>query len=341
SARPTPAVPVVGTPRTVAPVPVAAATPAPEASADRAPVRTFATIGAPGAPWGIVTAHDGTVYVGTDNGTANGGTTPSVVMAFRADGTLARTYAVAGQPDGHADGLTGLALDGTGGLVALDEPTSRVLRLDLETGTQSTLATVPDVPPCTPLASSACEPGPLDHAPVLRAVAPDGRGGLLVTDAGQATVWRVPVAGGPAQVWYQSADLAIGDGPAGLTVAGGRVLLTVGTTVDPNALVAPALYALAIGADGTAGARTLVTAFARGEAPQGVVAAASGRIYVALQGADAVAVVGPDGVVQQRLSGEFDAPAGLALRKGSLLVANTSRTGKWTVVDVAVPESGS
>jgi len=58
--------------------------------------------------------------VKTSNGADQGESGPSKVFAFDAMGRVVREYTITGQPDGHVRGISGLALDGRGALVALD-----------------------------------------------------------------------------------------------------------------------------------------------------------------------------------------------------------------------------
>lgn len=329
----------------------ASESPAVEAPRPFGTVKVFAKVGDPGAPSGVVAAPDGRVYVATANGASRGKPTASVVMAYGPRGSLERTYAIAGQPEGHAEGLTGLALDGGGGLVVLDASTARVLRLDLETGGQATLATLPDLPVCNVIVSTNCEPGVIDHAPLPRGVAFDGFGRLFVSDAGQSTIWRLLSNGSGLKAWYQSIDFATGNGPAGVASdTSGDLVFTVGSTVDVANPGAGGVYKLAITTSGDPGSRRLLAPAARGDEPQGIALGASGKTYVALRGGNAVVVLGPTYVEERRVASttdeaRFDGPAGLAFRGTSVLVTNQSPTANsaasWAVLDVAVEDSAA
>src|SRR3954447_11918988 len=117
-------------------------------AADRAKgdTKLFAPVGSPGAPAPVVIAPDGTVYTATLN--AEGGDTgaPSKVFAYSSDGKLKREYVIKGQNLSKQHGLTGMAMDAAGFLYVGSLQPAAVLRIDPQTGEQTTYATYRDVP---------------------------------------------------------------------------------------------------------------------------------------------------------------------------------------------------
>jgi sugar lactone lactonase YvrE len=302
----------------------------------------FAKVPAPGAPDGIAVAADGTVYVATNNGTAQGSREASKIMAFDAAGKTGRSYVISGQPTDHAVGVTGLALDGHGGIVALDASTGRVVRIDLKSGAQSQYATLPNAAPCSlVVAAPTCEPGVQDRAPLPTSAVFDRAGNLYVADAGQATIWRIPSGGGTPAAWYQASDLATGNGLSGLAFDGsGNLLATSPQPVDVTALNG-GLYRIPVQPNGSASARQLVAAFARGDVPAGVTTA-DGGFVVALQGANAVVVLDGSGKELHRVAGadtKLDAPSSLAFApNGTLLATNQAPAtpDDWSILAVGI-----
>ena len=124
-------------------------------------VHALAAVGDPGAPEGMaVDATTGAFYVGTDNGTARGSVGQSKVLAYSAAGTLTREYTITGQRSGQANGVTGLALDGAGGLYALDASTASCAS-SCRVGSRRTSPasrTCPCVPRPTRPARASCRP---------------------------------------------------------------------------------------------------------------------------------------------------------------------------------------
>src|SRR4051794_7580968 len=93
-----------------------------------------------------------------------------------------------------------------------------------------------------------------------------------------------PSRAAPSQ-WYSSTDLATGDGPAGLALGSSSSLLfTAGSTLDTSNVNAGGLYSLAVGANGSAGARTLLAGFASGDRPGALAVDPAGPVYIILRG---------------------------------------------------------
>lgn len=313
-------------------------------------IATFARIGAPGAPAGIALAPDGSVFVTTDNGAGHGGAGASHVFGFDRTGAPRADVAVAGQPAGHGRGVTAAAMTADGKVVVVDAATARILRVDPAKGTQAVLAPVPDVPPCLVfVAARPCEPGVQDHAPSLGAVVVDRTGAVYVTDATQATIWRLRPGQATPDAWYQSDDWATGDGPAGLALdQSGALAVTVGTTLDVASPDAGALYRIPVGADGAPGARTLAATFARDSEPGPLTLGTSGAAYVVLRGPGAVVALDGKGAETARYAPPggadvaLDGPAGIAMGDGHLFVTNRG-TGndpaRWAVLTIAVRDA--
>jgi streptogramin lyase len=308
----------------VAPPPAPGPAPGPVGVAPPAPgeVRQFAALRTGSAPGAVTAARNGGVWAGTDAPDRSGDA--AQVLRWDPVGALEGTVEVPEQPADRSRGLTGLELLPDGSLAAVDAATDRLLRYDPAARAWSTLARVPDVPPCLVLAAS-CQPGLLDTAPLLRGVTMDAPGSTYVADAGQGIIWRL-VPGEPIQLWYSSADLAGEQGLAGLAVDADGHLLAVATRLAGlQGAAAGALLRVEREQDGSAGARTVVAPFQAGEDPVDVALGASGSAYVALQGADAVVTLDRTGFEQLRVVDDaLQEPTAVALSAGRVLVAVTA-----------------
>ncbi|MCU1463689.1 MAG: hypothetical protein JWO37_3764 [Acidimicrobiales bacterium] len=334
----------------VAPDVVSSAAPAYDDGGSFGTMVVLAHVPSPGSPEGVVSAPDGSFWVVTNDRAASGGG-PSLILHFDASGHLARSYPVEGQQRGRTSGLTGVTLGPDGAVYALNVAPPIVIRLDPVTGRQVEYSHLPDLPSCvTAVALTGCEPSPVDHQPVPRGAAFDRSGRLLVTDGGQATVWRVPAGGGNPSIWHQSTDYAGDRGLAGVALDGaGSVVLSVTTSllaVDGTG----AVYLVHTKGDGGAGDRMQLAKTPAGGQPVGLAIGASGSVYVALQGANRVLVLAPNGTRRDELphssspsEPRFDGPVGLAFRGQSLLVTNQSPSAHdpaaWTVMRLAVGET--
>lgn len=330
-AAPLAAAPVVGSRPSSAP----AASDAERASdpAPRDPFGTITSFASVASPLGGVAVTGGRVYVATDDEKA------SHVYGFDTDGKQPTDIAIAGQPDVHARGISAMAAEAGGTLVATDVATARVLRIDPSGGQVTTVATIVDLPSCVLAPGApACEPGLEDRPPFLTGVAAAADGTILVADRAQDTVWRVR-AGGKVEVWSQSVQQASGDGPTAITIADdGSVLETVGTDLNPANPTAAALYRVPVASDGSAGAPVLVAKLARGDQPTGIAASPDERIFVALRATSVVLVLGADGSERARFDdARLDTPAGLALGSAGALFGTTGRGGApGTVLRISV-----
>ena len=309
-------------------------------------VEKLTTVGSPGAPSGVAVDTDGGFYLATDNGGSLGEPGPSKILHFSASGTLERTYVITGQPDDHARGLSGVALDGAGNLIALDASTAKVLTIDIDSGVQSTLFEVPDVPACTTNQTALCEPSLASAKPIVQGIARMASGDFLVADAGQGIVWKLDGFGG-GTIWDKSSDYVSPDiGPSGLAVdTDGTVLLAVSKTVMAG--LGGVIYRISPGPEGKAGSHAKVFGTDANTTPNGIAVGASGRIYVAFTGTNTLLVLDRNGaVVQQITSPSFSSPFGLAWRGHSLLLTNNEPApgddpSSWSVLRVAAEDTAA
>jgi sugar lactone lactonase YvrE len=337
----TPSARASASPSAEAAAPTSTATSPPSFADDGAlgEVHPLVDVGDPGAPEGVaVDPATGEFYVGTDNGTAEGKAGPSKVLAYSAAGALTREYVVTGQRSAQANGLTGLALDGAGGLYALDASTSRVLRIELASGLQENVARIPDVPVCSPADQAGmCELSPQDAAPLPRAAALDAAGSLFVSDTSQGIVWKVSRAG-QVSLWDKSVDFVgpTGAGPAGLAFdAKGQLVLGVSESL---VALTGAVYVVPVDASGAASNHTRLWQSNPGDKPTGVALGRSGKVYVTSTGTNALLVLNPDGSVFRTItSSAFGTPTGIAFRGHSVLITNTVAS---TAVRAPVAEPG-
>ena len=301
----------------------------------------FARIGSPGAPAGLAVAPDGRVFVTTDNGTFQGLAGPSKVFELGADGRQMGAVTITGQPRDHGYGLRGAAVDPVDASVFVsDVDTSSVIRIDAASHAQRLVVHVPNVQPCLQTLNVApCEPGLTDFAPGLSALLFDKAGNLFIADAGQGTIWRLSAGKATLSQWYSSIDLATGDGPAGLAFSStGSLLFTAGSTFDTSNGNGGGLYSLAIGTDGSAGARTLLAGFPSGDRPGAVAADPFGAVYVIARGKGAIVAFDAGALKPFTTTGSpipLDTPSGLLFQNGRLLVTNgtASKTAaSWAVL---------
>jgi sugar lactone lactonase YvrE len=320
--------------------------------------RVFSLVNSPGFPASGYVHPNGRVYAGTYTNPL-GDTAASRVFEWSAEGQLLRSWTVPGQNLDSEHGVQVAISDAAGRLVLLDKNPPRALLLDTTTGTFTPYATFPDLPSCL-VASGPCSPQPTDDPaiPNFAAWGPDGS--LYVTDYSQAVIWRVPEGGGTAKLWLSDPRLASGPFPTtGLALAADRKTLlfaqqsSAATSGDDP--LTGALYAVPIRSDGTPGAIRTVWRSQPGDAPDGFAVAASGRIYVALLGADQLAVISPAGTELERfpknpLTGEngsevpFDQPSSAAFLGTRILIANQSyvlgQPDHHAILDVETTETG-
>ena len=323
------------------------AAPASASARARWDTQVLALVPRPGFPALSYVHPNGHIYEGTyDN--PSGDTVPSRVFDYTADGTLVRSFVVAGQTLSQAHGVQVATSDPQGRLVLLDKAPARALLLDTRTGQQTTYATFADLP-------SGGTPMP-DYA----AWGPDGS--LYVTDYQQPVLWRVPPGGGAAQPWLVDQRLD-GNmfGTAGIELMADRrtLMLSQASSAGLGELnpTTGKLYKVAIGADGKPGTLTKVWESGPAEAPDGFAIAKSGRVYLALVSPDAnqLVVVAPDGKEVERFpqspgGGEngssvpFDSPSSVMFLGTSVVVANQSYVNgdatHQAILDVETGEEG-
>ena len=338
----------------LAPASTAATRPAATGTISADGVSVFARVPAPGHPFGIAVDSD-RVYVTTSDGdffaphlNSNG----ERVFAYDLNGRLERTTKIATLSRATM-GLNGIALDGNQGkdhAAFVADMNGRILRVGVGVGGRRSQPTV---------FAEAPEPFTYGNwgATMWNDLVFDPAGRLYMTDD-KPRIWRVATDGTP-QVWFQDSRLMGLFGFAGGPLGGridptGRYLyfaVTVSNVFPTDSLV----YRLPLVDQPGPGDLELVHRFpaAPGDIPgqttpnaTGIAFAASGNLYVALSGAQQVAVLDPAGNELRRISSPlFDSPWGLAFLGDSLLVSNASirpeeSPDRWNVLTVNVSEPG-
>lgn len=315
---------------------------APAHAAERAPgtARVFAKVQSPGFPAYVHVHPNGRVYAGTYTNPA-GDTMRSRVFEYTSGGTLLRSWTVPGQDLTKPRGVQVAATDARGRLVLLEKSRARVLTLDVRTGRFQVQASIPDLP------------GGGHPIPNYATWGPGGA--LIVSDYGQAVIWRIPAAGGTPRPWFRSAKLegVAGFGTTGIVYqpATRSFLISQQTSGDPLDLFRGHLYRLAVRADGRPGVLSTVwTAGGPLDLPDGFGIARSGNIYLALLGANKLVKLSPAGKVLARWSATgsavpFDSPSNATFLGTRVLVANQSAilgdTSHHVILDVEVGERGA
>jgi hypothetical protein len=337
-----------------------AALPPPGSQGIQAPpgsIEVFAKATKPGAPHGVAVASNGDVYVTTDNAAGRGAEGPSEILRYSRDGDLQDRYTVKGQSPARQHGLLGIEVDAQGQVFVIDPSNATVLQVDVEAGSQKVAATIPDIAPClSVVVTPPCEPGPADNKPLPRDLLLASNGDLLVSDGGQATIWRL-TSGGKLSSWYQGTEEQLPAAPdgglAGLAVDHeGDVLVLERSSSGAQSVREGIVYRIAVRPDGKAGQRVEVARTGGESLPTGITASAAGKIYLTLSGTDALVVLDESGKEVERFSAAkveesagvpLDAPSGITFFGESLLVANTSdATGepkRWVVFEVIVGET--
>jgi sugar lactone lactonase YvrE len=338
----------------------------PFARADRArqplDVRLFAHVGNPGQPEGLAVDEHGLAYVGTNQSGKGDARAPSRVFAYAPDGRLLRSYVIEGQDLAADHGIDGLAFDGGGMLYALDRIPARVLRIDPITGRQETYATFRDLPPCGRSGGGHdCSATVSDLPPFVDSLVFAPNGDLYATDLQQDVIWRIPRGGGQAQVFFADPRLESPMGPNGMQfLPDGRTLLFAVTGALPQGppdSSSGKLYALPVEPGPRAGTLRPFWQSRPADGPDGVVVGQSGRVYVALAGANQLVELSPAGTelarvpspaenLQRQANGQvpFDNPASVSFEGERILVTNqsylTGNSANWAVFDVFAGEPG-
>jgi sugar lactone lactonase YvrE len=280
----------------------------------------------PGAgefPEGVAVAPDGAVYASLS--------TLGQLVRIVPDGGYEVAGTVAGLQDGDP-GLLGLAAsaDGSvyGAVVSANADARGVWRFDVETGAAERL------------------PG-TEAITFPNAIAIDSGGGLYVTDALGAAVWRVG-PDGLAAIWVQGdllagaelpgVDFPIGANGIALDEDAGMVYVAVST--QGTVVEIPMLD------DGLAGEPAMHTAFTNDQGMVGVDGVAldgRGNLYVAQPVANVVVRVAPDGTVEPvaTVADGLDGPTSVAVGTGAggierLYIASWSDA----LGDLAPPDGG-
>ena len=330
------------------------------AARERWDTRVLARVQAPGYPAYVHVHTNGRVYAGTFTN-PRGDRQPSVVREWTPDGTLLRSWRVRGQRLEEPHGVQVAQQTVRGELVLLERSTSSLRLLDPRTGRQRLVTRFPDLPACVPPTTPApgCSPNVLDLPAIPNYATWGPRGALLVSDYGQAVIWRVPPGGGTPRVWFSSPALdGTHFGTTGLVHRprrGDLLIAQQSTATDGTAPTHGKLYRLPIGDRGRPGRlRTLWTSQPT-ELPDGFGIARSGRIYLANAGPSAqLVVLSPRGEELERfprvpLTGDngspvpFDTPSNATFLGSRVLVANQSFSGTTdhhAILDVEVGERG-
>jgi sugar lactone lactonase YvrE len=323
---------------------------APSAAQGRGETSVLAKIPVPGFPASAYPHPDGPIYVGTYTN-PGGDSMRSRVLEYDRDGTLMRSWAVPDQNLAAEHGIQVATSDPRRRLVLLDRTPARALLLDRHSGDFDRFATFADLRPCPGgQAQSDCSPTQRDLPPMANyaAWAPDG--GLYVTDFQQGVVWRVPPSGGAAQVWLADRRLDGQEfGTTGIALAADRrsFLLAQGSSagLGGGAAATGKLYSVPIQPDGKPGALRQLWESGPAELPDGFGIARSGRVYIALAGANEIAVLGADGRQQERFaSPDFDSPSSAKFFGTRLAVPNqsfvTGSRDRQTLMSVETGEPG-
>ena len=318
------------------------------------PVRVFASVPAPGHPFGIA-VDDGRVYVSTSAGDffadpANGGHRNSDgerVFTYDAGGTLLDTTSIATMPDATM-GLWGIAVDGNAGprhALYVADMNGRILRVPLgaRAGAPEVFSQVPED---TGLAGDWM-------LSMWNDLVFDPAGNLYVPDD-KPRIWRVG-PDGHASIWFTDPRLAgffgFAGGPIGARIDPSGRWLYFSITVSAEFPLEGTIYRIRLVDHPTADDLQLVHRFplvpnADPPQPGAIAFAASGNLYVSLLGPNQVAILNPAGDEIGRISSPlFHSPWGLAFTGQSLLVANGDlepgdNPAAWKIFKVSVGERG-
>jgi hypothetical protein len=319
-------------------------------------VRVFATVPAPGHPFGI--AVDGTrVYVSTSagdffadpppTGTGHHNSDGERVFTYDEHGTLTATRTIATMHDATM-GLFGIALDGNAAprhKLYVADMNGRILRVDL-----SRRSAVPTVFSRVPVDSGLS--GDWKKS-MWNDLVFDRAGNLYVPDD-KPRIWRVSPRG-VASIWFTDPRLTgqfgFAGGPLGGRIDPTGTWLYFSITLSKEFPSEAVIYRVRLVDHPTAADLQLVHRFSNDPTkapPQatGLAFATSGNLYVSLLGPNQIAVLDPAGNEIRRISSpQFHSPWGLAFMGTSLLVTNGDlepgdNPAAWKIFKVFVGETG-
>jgi DNA-binding beta-propeller fold protein YncE len=318
----------------------------------------FATVDAtPGYPQGIAAGKHQVYVAGPAMGAA--GTGPSEIeVRNRNTGGLIKTIKIEGENLEEDHALHGIAVDGRDRIYVLSTQLGlvRIAKVGKKHVQSVYAGPFPDMPPCSVAApGEGCSPTDLSLPPEPADItfAPDGT--AYVTDAQQATIYRIPPEGGAPEIWLQSSKLAGFFDLAGVSA--------IRTSPDGKSLYVTVPFSTGAPWEGRIFAIPRIDApteadieevhtFTNFEAPEGLAVGEGGALYVALSVTNELAVVEP-GVGETARIGSpkgsnipFDGPARIAFDgRGGLYVTNLAAVSNvsahFAVLRVPVGDRGA
>ncbi|MDI1475259.1 hypothetical protein [Polyangium sp. y55x31] len=313
----------------------------------------------PGHPDGIALRKSRVYVAGPALGVDAGGVPSEIAVFHEKNGAQLDTILVQGEDLAAPHALTGLTVDGNGRLFAVSSQLGVLKFSEKKHGTwhQSVYAgPFPDVPLCDPVNPVAlCSPTSLELPPMPSDIALSKDGSAYVTDAAQATIYRIPPGGGAPQIWLQSAKLAGFfdlQGARGIVASADGKSLYVTVAFSADAPWEGRIYKIRRVPVPAEDDITLVHVFPNFEAPSGMGLGEDGALFVALSITNEIAVVKPTGGELGRFSAAtndeipLDGPAHVAFDgKGGLYVTNQAVASglldHFAVVEVDVKDRGT
>jgi DNA-binding beta-propeller fold protein YncE len=306
--------------------------------------RVFATVPDPGQPAGI--AMDGRQVLVSTAGLLQFTNVPRLFVYDQSGGLVASHAIPPMNPQGMA--LMGVAADAAGRAYVVDM-NGRIVRIDPASGAQDVYATFPG-------SFGGLTTMPFD-------IVFDRNGFAYVTDQNLAAIWRIPPGGGTPQLWFQDPRLfGYLFGAAGIRVdpAGKHLYFSVAVSEYPTTPAAGMVYRLPLVDHPSAAQLQEVFRYPPRSMPFGIAFGATGKLYVALAGANQISILQPDptAAMQEqsrfpsaaenaRRSVPYDNPLGLAFNgRGALLVTNSNvfavpDASHWAVLDAFVADKGA
>jgi len=269
--------------------------------------RRLAPISAdPGFPEGVA-VYGPRVYVAGPATFASAGLAASRVWVYDLfAGTVIEEIPLEGEDLSADHAASGLAVDAFGRVYVLTTQLGVVRVTPYGATSQEVYAPpLPDLPPCL-TDPAPCSPAPFDAPPLPNDIVFDHQGRAYVTDSLQATVWRVPYGGGPAEIWLQDPRFIAELGTNGVALSPDGDSLYVGVTGGPGP---GAIYQVPLVESPTPADVTLFHAYDTAD-PDGMAFGVSGRLYVTLAFSNALSVLRPDGTEEQRFVGPMASEEG-------------------------------